>query len=637
MTATRVLLAAIILVLLAACASSDGTPSPTQSGTPSSTPSGPGTPTSTATATPTAIPEPTPIVEVPNSPPRDWSALVARYLGRTVTPLPTSTLYRDEPVGTEATFKVIDLNDLQMVDVPATLQHVSEQALWYTADDLEVDQEELIATANEFDATIFAQVKSTFAPAATIPGKITILNADIPGLGGYFSSADALSTAAYRHSNERVMMVMNGTVDVASSGYLGTLAHEFQHLVYWHVDPTEDTWVSEGTAEMAATSLGYSALPYRSYFNNHSVSLANWPDEPGQSVPAYAGASLFASYLASRTDLTNIDRLVSEPLDGTEGVNAYLQTTLGQPFDSFFGDWLIANLVEAGTGRYAYENGVPGRVEFRHRLEGPRSLTVESVPQLSGAYVEVEPANGPLTLTFDGALTTPVLPVEARAGESCWWSNRGDAIDSTLTREIDLTTVADATLAFWAWYDIENAFDYGYVAISTNGGATWQPLEGEHTTGENPFGSSLGQGYTGRSDGWVEERIDLGSYAGRSVLLRFEYVTDESINNAGWCIDDIRIPEIDFHDGGEISEDNPSDTNGWTANGFFRVPNTGIPQTYVVRTVQGIGESAIVTDHPLDPNNDATITIDVPTTLVVGALTSHTPQPASFTLNATRP
>jgi len=39
----------------------------------------------------------------------------------------------------------------------------------------------------------------------------------------------------------------------------------------------------------------------------------------------------------------------------------------------------------------------------------------------------------------------------------------------------------------------------------------------------------------------VDEAADLSPYAGRLVLLRFEYVTDEGANRNGWAIDEVRI------------------------------------------------------------------------------------------------
>ena len=87
-----------------------------------------------------------------------------------------------------------------------------------------------------------------------------------------------------------------------------------------------------------------------------------------------------------------------------------------------------------------------------------------------------------------------------------------------------------ATLSFWTWYSIEESWDYAYVEVSTDGGETWSVLEGALSSPESGLGIGFGPGYTGRSDGWQQDTVDLTPYAGAEVLIRFEYVTDEGVN-----------------------------------------------------------------------------------------------------------
>ena len=62
------------------------------------------------------------------------------------------------------------------------------------------------------------------------------------------------------------------------------------------------------------------------------------------------------------------------------------------------------------------------------------------------------------------------------------------------------------------------------------------------------MGNSFGPGYSGASDGWVEDQVDLTPYAGEEVLVRFHYVTDDAINGTGLCLDTISLPEVGFFD-----------------------------------------------------------------------------------------
>ncbi len=213
--------------------------------------------------------------------------------------------------------------------------------------------------------------------------------------------------------------------------------------------------------------------------------------------------------------------------------------------------------------------------------------------------------------------------------DGVWWSNRGDSIDSRLTREFDLTGVTSATLTFDTWFDIERGWDYGYVEASADGGRTWTILRGEKTTDLNPIGLAYGPAYTGRSGGdqaaWVEERIDLTPFAGKRILLRFEYVTDGGLYREGWAIDDIRIPEIGY-------DDEAASSVGWQAEGFT-VLDRPLPQRFTLRLAQG----GRVTAVPLDGANRATLDVDLSAgraVLIVVALTGDSTAPATYKLSA---
>ncbi|MCH8849146.1 MAG: immune inhibitor A, partial [Chloroflexi bacterium] len=136
----------------------------------------------------------------------------------------------------------------------------------------------------------------------------------------------------------------------------------------------------------------------------------------------------------------------------------------------------------------------------------------------------------------------------------------------------------------------------------------------------------FGPSYTGASGGWVREEIDLSPYAGEQVLLRFEYVTDESTNTTGWCVDDIEVPEAGFFDDAETD-------GGWEAEGWVRARRDGIAQRFIVRLVEGSGNLATVSEVVLDADNTATFTLSRPTVVVVSPVSPATSQTASFTLD----
>src|SRR5439155_7993591 len=114
---------------------------------------------------------------------------------------------------------------------------------------------------------------------------------------------------------------------------------------------------------------------------------------------------------------------------------------------------------------------------------------------------------------------------------------------ATLTRALDLSGVGSATLNYSVWFDLEKDYDYGYVAVSRDGGTSWALLAAPNMTTNNPSGANLGAGYTGLSGGgtvaqWLDESIDLTPYVGGPILLQFIYLTDDAVTHTGLALDD---------------------------------------------------------------------------------------------------
>jgi bacillopeptidase F (M6 metalloprotease family) len=77
---------------------------------------------------------------------------------------------------------------------------------------------------------------------------------------------------------------------------------------------------------------------------------------------------------------------------------------------------------------------------------------------------------------------------------------------------------------------------------------------------------------------WVEEEVDLSAYAGRPILLRFEYVTDDAVNYPGWLIDDVSVAELAYF------ADFETDVGGWQSEGWLLTDNT-LPQGWLVQVI----------------------------------------------------
>jgi hypothetical protein len=110
--------------------------------------------------------------------------------------------------------------------------------------------------------------------------------------------------------------------------------------------------------------------------------------------------------------------------------------------------------------------------------------------------------------------------------------------NAKLTIRLGLDAASGDTLRFWCWYAIETDWDYAYVEVSEDGGATYQSIPGSITTNYDPYGQNAGNGITGSSSSWVQGIFPLGAYAGSTIHVRFRYWTDGATTGEGFYVDD---------------------------------------------------------------------------------------------------
>ncbi len=493
------------------------------------------------------------------------------------------------------TFWLADDENDTYYQISAVLRGKSEHLYMYVQEGLDVRQADIEKTLRVFEENIYPTIRryfgSEWSPGVDNDPRITVLNARIPGFGGYYSSADQFPSAVNPFSNEREMFYINVGARGHSLGadyYLSTLCHEFQHMVHWNQNAPQETWLNEGAAVVASRLCGYGVGALADWFaENPDVQLTSWSDDPSAAYPHYAAAYLFMEYLAQHYGgHEKLKTLIALPLRGQASVDAYLaQEGYAATFYDVFADWTAANYIDdrrVADGAYAYDVRLPD-VRPQHVVRKQTFDSDLTVKQFGTQYVDLRVPHGDYTLEFAGAPQVRLFTTTAPSGTHVWWSNRSDMADTSLTGAFDLRNAAAPVLRFRTWYDIEPDFDYAYVAVSTDGGETWATLPGATTTTENPNGNNLGHGFTGASGGgerpqWIEEEIDLGAYAGKQILLRLEYVTDDAVNGVGFLVDDLAISGIGFSDDAE--------TDGrWEARGFFRTDGV-LPQYFIVQLVR---------------------------------------------------
>ena len=137
-------------------------------------------------------------------------------------------------------------------------------------------------------------------------------------------------------------------------------------------------------------------------------------------------------------------------------------------------------------------------------------------------------------------------------GSTSWHAAELEAISTTENQylTIPLTTLgADAELVFTHWFDTEGNWDGGTVELSDNGGLDWTDL-GPYMT-QNGYNNYIKndpsyQAFSDSSDGCIETRIDLSSFAGANALIRFNFYYDQFVPGNGWYVDNVYLASNDI-------------------------------------------------------------------------------------------
>jgi carboxypeptidase T len=98
------------------------------------------------------------------------------------------------------------------------------------------------------------------------------------------------------------------------------------------------------------------------------------------------------------------------------------------------------------------------------------------------------------------------------------------------------------SLKYWIWYNIENNYDVTVAEVSLEG-KEWIQLHDR---------------FTGNSSGWLYKAFSLAPWVGKSVFIRFRYMTDDGTTGSGVYVDDVwPVPTFSTH---TVISDNITDT-----------------------------------------------------------------------------
>ncbi|GAA1255115.1 immune inhibitor A [Sphaerisporangium rubeum] len=286
------------------------------------------------------------------------------------------------------------------------------------------------------------------------------------------------------------------------------------------------------------------------------------------------------------------------------GTSVKISNYIVQPEDSGVGVFAHEYGHDLGLpDLYDSSNGGDSDVEFWDLMStGSHSGPIfQSLPTHMGLWDKwvlgwanpkvVEPGSGTKLLTVGQSSRTPKLTEDGvrvnlppktvvlttpHSGSNVWYSgNDQDWADVRLTRSIAVPSGTDVKFRFWTDYTIEADWDFGFVEVSTDGGATWKEqkvygADGTLVSTDDGYADpnhrlvdygNKKYGLTGDSGGWQNYYVDLAPFAGQNITLRTRYATDAAAAERGWFLDDFSVTNGSTT---VWSDDVESGDNGWT-------------------------------------------------------------------------
>lgn len=199
-----------------------------------------------------------------------------------------------------------------------------------------------------------------------------------------------------------------------------------------------------------------------------------------------------------------------------------------------------------------------------------------SLSELDEEGVEIDLVE---SVNHDGEVNQVVVELPATqeefpapyAGDYQYYSQAENSTTSSISWSVTLPSDA-SLLTLLARWEIEDDYDYAQVLIND------QALAGDTTSTDNPYYGSIGAYISGDSsdlaastlDGWYQLEFDVSAYAGQTVTLSVDYVTDTYVLESGVAIDEVNLTTSS----GTMAIDDAETEGVATLDGFIRISDT---------------------------------------------------------------
>ncbi len=227
----------------------------------------------------------------------------------------------------------------------------------------------------------------------------------------------------------------------------------------------------------------------------------------------------------------NLSGLVTDGTDPIEGaiINAGEYSTVTIADGTYLIEGMLAGTYEVNCSALGYANAEPVTIEI---IAGETTVLDFVLEESTGEIAFFDDFEGGAdNWVFEG---TWGLSEEGSYSPTHCMTESPDAnytanlnIASTLATPWDLSAALGAELSFWYKSDIETAFDYMYLEISTDG-AEWVNLAT----------------YDEEDGEWQETTIPIGGFVGvgyETVSIRFRFESDGGYETVGMLIDDVKL------------------------------------------------------------------------------------------------
>ncbi len=174
---------------------------------------------------------------------------------------------------------------------------------------------------------------------------------------------------------------------------------------------------------------------------------------------------------------------------------------------------ILAPMDSSASGTFNV-HWTPIRPEFNQ----PEKWELEELTGLD--VIEDDFESGSSRWVFQGAALSTT---QRHSGSYSVYLGTGNNISNYIVTADPYPVQVGDSLRYWIWYNTENNYDVVVTEVSLEG-KEWLQLHDR---------------YTGNSNGWIYKAYSLEPWAGKSVFIRFRYMTDDGTQGSGVYIDDV--------------------------------------------------------------------------------------------------